>query len=92
MWTDKISHLHALSYKCNEGQRKSKHLTPLLRAIVHCRILWEQASKPPLFRKNASTRKKKETDADDNMIDLQLKAKYEAFEVRACLLFSATVK
>lgn len=36
LWTDKVHHLHALSFKCNEGQNEAKHLTSLLRAILHC--------------------------------------------------------
>ena len=30
VWTEKVSHLHALSFKCNKGQNESRHLTSLL--------------------------------------------------------------
>lgn len=76
VWTDKVSHLHSLSYKCNEGHNESKHLTSLPRAIIHCRILWEQAGKPPPFRKNASTSKKKDSDGYEEK-EQQLKAKFD---------------
>ena len=76
VWTDKASHLHALSFKCNEGHNETKHLTSLLRAILHCRVLWESAGKPPLVRKNASTRRKKDPQAIE-AADPKLKQRYE---------------
>ncbi|KAG0595273.1 hypothetical protein M758_UG154500 [Ceratodon purpureus] len=39
VWTEKISPLHALSFKCNKGHSESWHLTSLVRAILHCRVL-----------------------------------------------------
>ena len=59
VWTEKVSHLHALSFKCNEGQNESRHLTSLVRAILHCRVLWEQEGRPPMVRKNAAPKKKR---------------------------------
>lgn len=75
VWTDKVSHLHALSFKCNEGQNEKKHLTSLLRAILHCRVLYEQEGKPPQIRKNASTKKKKNAEAPE--VTAEQKMKYE---------------
>ena len=77
VWTDKVSHLHALSFKCNEGQNETRHLTSLLRAILHCRVLFEQEGKPPMVRKNASSKKKKASTSEDCPADLQAKSKYE---------------
>ena len=77
VWTNKVHHLHALSYKCNEGQNETRHLTSLLRAILHCRVLFEQEGKPPMVRKNASTKKKKAAQNEESAVDLEAKSKYE---------------
>lgn len=78
VWTDRVSHLHSLSFKCNEGQNETRHLTSLVRAILHCRVLFEQEGKPPMVRKNASTKnKKKASQSEEPTADLQGKSKYE---------------
>ena len=53
VWSDNKSHLHALSSKCNDGNVDAPFLSSLAATIVHCRYLWENAKRPPHFRKNA---------------------------------------
>ena len=83
VWSEKVSHLHALSFKCNEGNNESRHLTSLLRAILHCRVLWEQEGRPPMVRKNAALGKKKSAAPEESVSDSQVKSKYEVIN---CLL------
>ena len=84
VWTQNHDHLHALSFKCNDGYNDLKHLTSLPRAIIHCRALWEKDGMPPSVRRNAASKKKK--DAGDGSSSSEAKTKFEVLCQFCCHL------
>lgn len=63
VWSDNPSHLHTLSYKCNDGNDEQPYLTSAPATVMHLREIWCNHLRPKMCRKNMKYAKGSEEEA-----------------------------